>query len=52
MITKEQYIEILTLVQQYIAKYKEIFPNRPMSNDFCAGIEQVVDLIGSLVKKE
>ena len=51
MITKDQYSEIVDLVQKYISTYQKIFPNKPMSDDFCAGIEQVMDLVQSLVKK-
>lgn len=52
MITKEQYIEIINLVERYVSVYKKMFPEKPMSNEFCAGVEKVVDLIQSLVKKD
>lgn len=52
MITKEQYAEILDLVMRYMSKYAEIFPDKPMSDDFCAGMQKVMDLIQTLVKKD
>ena len=52
MITKEQYIEILDLVQQYVVMHKKVFPQNPMTNEFAAGIEKVIDLIQTLVKKD
>lgn len=52
MITKDQYIEIINLVQRYISVYTKMFPDKPMSNEFCAGVEKAVDLIQSLVKKD
>ena len=51
MITKEQYIEIIDLIHSYISKYEEMFPNEPLSNEFCSGVQKVVDLIQLLVKK-
>ena len=52
MITKEQYIEILDLVQRYVVMHKKVFPQNPMTNEFAAGIEKVIDLIQTLVKKD
>ena len=52
MITKEQYIEILDLVQRYVVIHKKVFPQNPMTNEFTAGIEKVIDLIQTLVKKD
>ena len=52
MITKEQYIEILNLVQRYVVMHKKVFPQNPMTNEFAAGIEKVIDLIQTLVKKD
>lgn len=52
MIPKEQYVEIIDLVQDYISKYKEVFPDKPLSDDFCSGVLKVVDLIKSLVKSK
>ena len=52
MITKEQYIEIIDLVQRYVVMRKKVFPQNPMTNEFAAGIEKVIDLIGTLVKKD
>lgn len=52
MITKEQYVEIIDLVQRYVVMYKKVFPQNPMTNEFAAGIEKVIDLIHTLVKKD
>ena len=52
MITKEQYIEILDLVQRYVVMHKKMFPQNPRTNEFAAGIEKVIDLIQTLVKKD
>lgn len=52
MITKEQYIEIIDLVQRYVVMHKKVFPQNPMTSEFAAGIEKVIDLIGILVKKD
>ena len=52
MITKEQYIEIIDLVQRYVVMHKKVFPQNPMTNEFAAGIERVIDLIQTLVKKD
>ena len=52
MITKEQYIEIINLVQRYVVMHKKVFPQNPMTNEFAAGIEKVIDLIQTLVKKD
>ncbi len=52
MITKDQYLDIIDLIQKYLSAYQKMFPNKPMSNDFCAGMEQTIDLIKSLVKKD
>lgn len=52
MITKEQYIEIINLVQRYVVMHKKVFPQNPMTNEFAAGIEKVIDLIQILVKKD
>ena len=52
MITKEQYLEIINLVKQYVMEYRKTFPDAPMSSDFCAGIERTIDLIQYLVEKD
>ena len=52
MITKEQYVEIIDLVQRYVVMHKKVFPQNPMTNEFAAGIEKVKDLIQKLVKKD
>ena len=52
MITKEQYIEIINLVQRYVVMHKKVFPQNPMTDEFAAGIEKVIDLIQTLVKKD
>lgn len=52
MITKEQYVEILDIVQRYMVMHKKVFPQNPMTNEFAAGIEKVIDLIQTLVKKD
>ena len=52
MIKKEQYAEILDLVMRYMSKYAEIFPDKPMSDEFCAVMQKVMDLIQTLVKKD
>lgn len=52
MITKEQYIEILDLVQRYVVMHKKVFPQNPMTDEFAAGIEKVIDLIQTLVKED
>lgn len=51
MITKEQYVEIIDLVQRYVVMRKKVFPQNPMTNEFAAGIEKVIVLIQTLVKK-
>lgn len=52
MITKEQYIEILNLVQRYVVMHKKVFPQNPITEDFAAGIQKVLDLIQTLVKSK
>ena len=52
MITKEQYVEILDIVQRYVVMHKKVFPQNPMTNEFAAGIEKVIDLIQTLVKED
>lgn len=52
MITKEQYIEIIDLVQQYVVMRKKVFPQNPMTNEFAAGMQKVLDLIQTLVKSK
>lgn len=52
MITKEQYAEILDVVMKYTSTYIKVFKDKPMSNDFCAGMQKVTDLIQTLVKKD
>ena len=52
MITKEQYAEILDVVMKYTSTYINVFKDKPMSNDFCAGMQKVIDLIQTLVKKD
>lgn len=52
MITKEQYIEILDLVQRYVVMRKKVFPENPMTGEFAAGMQRVLDLIQTLVKSE
>lgn len=52
MITKEQYVEIINLVQRYVVMRKKVFPQNPMANEFAAGIEKVIDLIQTLVKED
>lgn len=52
MITKEQYIEILDLVQRYVSMYKKVFPHKPISDEFGAGMQKVIDLIETLVKSK
>lgn len=52
MITKEQYVEMLDLIARYASIYTEAFPDKPMSDEFAAGIEKVIDLIETLVKKD
>ena len=52
MITKEQYAEILDVVMKYTSTYVNVFKDKPMSNDFCAGMQKVTDLIQTLVKKD
>ena len=52
MITKEQYIEILNLVQRYVVMHKKVFPQNPMTDEFAAGMQKVLDLIQTLVKKD
>lgn len=51
MITKEQYVEIIDLVQRYVVMRKKAFPQNPMTNEFAAGIEKVIDLIQILVEE-
>ena len=51
MITKEQYVEIIDLVQRYVVMRKKVFPQNPMTNEFAAGIEKVIDLIQILVEE-
>ena len=52
MITKEQYIKILDLVQRYVVMHKKVFPQNPMTDEFAAGMQKVIDLIQTLVKKD
>lgn len=52
MITKEQYIEILDIVQKYVVMHKKVFPQNPMTEDFAAGMQKVLDLTQTLVKKD
>ena len=55
MITKEQYIEILDIVQRYkryMVMNKKVFPHNPMTEDFAAGMQKVLDLTQTLVKKD
>ena len=52
MITKEQYIEILNLVQRYVVMHKKVFPQNPMTDEFAAGMQKVLDLIQTLVKSK
>lgn len=52
MITKEQYIEILDIVQKYVVMHKKVFPHNPMTEDFVAGMQKVLDLTQTLVKKD
>ena len=52
MITKDQYVEIIELTQRYIAMYEYAFPHKPMSDEFCAGMQKVLDLIQTLVKSK
>ena len=52
MITKEQYAEILDVVMKYTSTYIKVFKDKPMSNEFCAGMQKVTDLIHTLVKKD
>ena len=51
MITKEQYVEIIDLVQRYVVMRKKAFHQNPMTNEFAAGIEKVIDLIQILVEE-
>ena len=55
MITKEQYIEILDIVQRYkryMVMNKKVFPHNPMTEDFAAGMQKVLDLTQTLIKKD
>ena len=52
MITKEQYVEMLDLITKYVSIYTEAFPDKPMSNEFCAGMQKAMDLIQTLVNKD
>ena len=52
MITKEQYVEILDIVQRYVVMHKKVFPQNPITEDFAAGMHKVIDLIETLVKKD
>ena len=52
MITKEQYVEILDIVQRYVVMHKKVFPQNPMTDEFAAGMQKVIDLIQTLVKKD
>lgn len=52
MITKEQYVEMLDLVMRYTSTYSEAFPHKPLSDEFCAGMQKVIDLVQTLVKKD
>ena len=52
MITKEQYVEILDIVQRYVVMHKKVFPQNPITEDFAAGMQKVLDLIQTLVKKD
>ena len=52
MITKEQYIEILDIAQRYVVMHKKVFPQNPITEDFAAGMQKVLDLIQTLVKSK
>ena len=52
MITKEQYVEMLDLITRYTSIYTEAFPDKPMSDEFCAGMQKAMDLIQTLVNKD
>lgn len=52
MITKEQYVEILDIVQRYIVMHKKVLPQNPITEDFAAGMQKVLDLIQTLVKSK
>ena len=52
MITKEQYVEIIDLVQRYVVMRKKVFPQNPMSDEFYAGMQKAMDLIQTLVNKD
>lgn len=52
MITKEQYVEILDIVQRYVVMHKKVFPQNPITEDFAAGMQKVLDLIQTLVKSK
>lgn len=36
----------------YIYIYSEAFPHEPLTDEFCAGMQKVMDLIHTLVKKD
>ena len=52
MITKEQYIEILDIVQKYMVMQKKVLSQNPMTGDYAAGMQKVLDLTHTLVKKD
>ena len=51
-ITKYQYCKIIDLFNNYIQKHNEVFPNNPLSNEFCQGLIRGIELIEELVIKE
>ena len=48
-ITKYQFFKIIDLFNSYIQKHNEVFPNNPLSNEFCQGLIRGVDLIEKFV---
>lgn len=52
LITKEQYKTILDQYEKYVNGYMKMFPNKPMSEDFAAGLQRGLDIVESVVKKD
>ena len=49
MLSKEQYIEILNTFEKYAKTYEKVL-NKPMSEEFAAGLMRGLDLIKGLVE--
>lgn len=51
MITKEQFLEIISECEKYTSMYQKVI-GKPMSDEFQHGMARVLDIIQSLVEKK